>query len=104
MNKKFFIFLFALLLPMILSGRTYRMSDYGIRPGSRNLPSKISKAMEKIRGISAGEDTVTLQFLPGRYDFHAEDALVRTYYISNHDQTDTKAVGIARRRLEMPRH
>lgn len=95
MNKKFFIFLFALLLPMILSGRTYRMSDYGIRPGSRNLPSKISKAMEKIRGISAGEDTVTLQFLPGRYDFHAEDALVRTYYISNHDQTDTKAVGIA---------
>lgn len=95
MNKKFFIFLFVLLLPTVLSGRTYRMSDYGIRPGSRNLPSKISKAMEKIRSISAGEDTVIMQFLPGRYDFHAEDALVRTYYISNHDQTDTKAVGIA---------
>lgn len=96
MNKKnVFTLLLIIFCTPVLNGRTYRMSEYGIRPGSRNLSVKIARAMEKIRSGSAGEDSIVLEFLPGRYDFHAEDALSRHYFISNHDQTESSAVGIA---------
>lgn len=96
MNKKIIITLLLIIFcTPVLNGRTYRMSEYGIRPGSRNLSVKIARAMEKIRSGSAGEDSIVLEFLPGRYDFHAEDALSRHYFISNHDQTESSAVGIA---------
>ena len=87
-----------LLLSIIrpaLEGRIFEMSAFGIRPGATNLPEKISSALESIRKETGHGDSVTLRFLPGRYDFHSTDALRRTYFISNHDQSEMQAIGIA---------
>lgn len=92
------IFITLLLLSIIrpaLEGRIFEMSAFGIKPGATNLSEKISSAMESIRKETGHGDSVTLRFLPGRYDFHSTDALQRTYYISNHDQSEQQAVGIA---------
>ena len=92
------IIISLLLLSIIrpaLEGRIFEMSAYGIRPGATNLSEKISSAMESIRKETGHGDSVTLRFLPGRYDFHSTDALQRTYFISNHDQSEMQAVGIA---------
>ncbi len=85
----------AFLMPLLMSGRVYKMESFGIKPGAKNISEKTRKALEKIRNDAAPEEEITLSFLPGRYDFRPEHARIREYYISNHDQTGEKAVGIA---------
>lgn len=70
-------------------------SAYGIRPDRKeNVSPKVQRALTDIKNRHRGEK-VTLQFAPGRYDFHPRGSIQREYYISNHDQPNPKSVGIA---------
>ena len=95
--KKIFLnlFLFALLLSACTSEKIVQMRDYGIVPDTReNLSAKMQEALVAIHQESNGQQ-VTLVFEPGRYDFHPEGAAQKEYYVSNHDQPNPKAVGLA---------
>ena len=85
----------AILLPQLMSGKVYRMESFGVKPGARNISEKTIKALGKIRNEAPHGEEITVSFLPGRYDFRPEHADIKEYYISNHDQTGEKTVGIA---------
>ena len=89
------LLILAILLPQLIYGRVYKMESFGVRPGARNISEKTRKALDIIRNETAPEEEITVYFLPGKYDFRPEHAEVREYYISNHDQTTEKTVGIA---------
>ena len=55
----------------------------------------LQKALAKIKAEYKEGEKVILRFPEGRYEFHEKGAAVREYYISNHDQTNPKKVGIA---------
>lgn len=76
--------------------RVYDMARFGILPDKGiNCSPLWQQALGAIRSECAPNDAIVLRFLPGRYDFHEEGAATREYYISNHDQTNPKKVGIA---------
>lgn len=91
------------LLPAIVSAvaltlasctATYDLADYGVRPDSgENSAPIIREAIKEIRAESGGRN-IRIVLPAGRYDFHAEGASQREYYISNHDQPNPKSVGI----------
>lgn len=76
--------------------RIYEMTQFGIKPDCHeNMSPLMQKAIQAIQTETKPGDKVTLLFANGRYDFHEEGAFTREYYISNHDQTNPKKVGIA---------
>ncbi|WP_426790798.1 alpha-1,3-galactosidase-related protein [Sphingobacterium sp. WOUb80] len=81
----------AQLTPKIID-----LSNYGVLPntGTNSTPS-VNKAIQSILGKTNKQQSIVLKFKKGRYDFHPEGALTRTYYISNHDQDNPKTVGMA---------
>lgn len=100
MNKHFYIYLSALLVLCTANSyaenRVYDMTKFGIKADSRkNTSPLMQKALAKIKSQNRANDGIVLRFAPGRYDFYEEGAAVREYYISNHDQTNPKKVGIA---------
>lgn len=86
-----FVMLFAAAQARI---RTFRMADYGVTPGAENLSAQMQKALADIKAQVQPGDCVTLRFKKGTYNFHPQGAAVRTYYISNHDQSNPKHVAI----------
>lgn len=75
--------------------RVYEAATFGVVPGTgANLSALMQKALETIRAEAGEKDKVVLRFRPGRYDFHPEGAAERVYYISNHDQSNPKRVGL----------
>ncbi|MCF2709645.1 right-handed parallel beta-helix repeat-containing protein [Bacteroides pyogenes] len=76
--------------------RVYEAARYGLKADSkRNAAPMVRKLLDKIKAEYQPGDSVVLRFSPGRYHFHEEGATVREYYISNHDQTNPKKVGLA---------
>lgn len=75
--------LMSLCLGNIFAAQVYDLSNYGVIPGGNNLSKKIAHAIEEIRKESQSKEIV-LRFQTGRYDFYAQDAVSRMYYISNH--------------------
>ncbi|MDE5744646.1 MAG: alpha-1,3-galactosidase B, partial [Paramuribaculum sp.] len=70
------------------------MSDFGIKPGAKtDCTVKMARALEII-AEQTGKHDVILNFESGTYNFYPEKAVKRNYYISNHDQSDFKKVGI----------
>ena len=71
------------------------LADYGVVPGTgANTTRVINRALgEALQGIDPGDD-VTVTLAPGRYDFYPEMSMLRTYYISNHDQDNPKFTGL----------
>lgn len=67
---------------------------YGIRPGDKNVTAKFNKAIADIRSRYNGK-SVTVVLQKGIYNFKPDRSGQRTYFISNHDQTNPKYVGIA---------
>lgn len=61
-----------------------------ISPGS-DAGKQIADAI----AAKAPEDSLTIRLQNARYDFHPEQGLERELYISNHDQPNPRAVGIA---------
>lgn len=78
------------------SEQIYEASDYGIVPNKgKNTSPLMDKLIKKVqKELKTGTKSI-IRLKPGRYDFHEKDAAQRTYYISNHDQTNPKHVGIA---------
>lgn len=94
--------LFVLSLSLVLSCTTlsaqkvYEISAFGLKANSsKNASPVLQKALAKIKAEYKEGEKVILRFPEGRYEFHEKGAAVREYYISNHDQTNPKKVGIA---------
>ena len=69
---------------------------FGLKANSsKNASPVLQKALAKIKAEYKEGEKVILRFPEGRYEFHEKGAAVREYYISNHDQTNPKKVGIA---------
>ena len=92
----------VLSLSLVLSCTTlsaqkvYEISAFGLKANSsKNASPVLQKALAKIKAEYKEGEKVILRFPEGRYEFHEKGAAVREYYISNHDQTHPKKVGIA---------
>lgn len=92
----------VLSLSLVLSCTTlsaqkvYEISAFGLKANSsKNVSPVLQKALAKIKAEYKEGEKVILRFPEGRYEFHEKGAAVREYYISNHDQTNPKKVGIA---------
>lgn len=92
----------VLSLSLVLSCTTlsaqkvYEISAFGLKANSsKNASPVLQKALAKIKAEYKEGEKVILCFPEGRYEFHEKGAAVREYYISNHDQTNPKKVGIA---------
>lgn len=92
----------VLSLSLVLSCTTlsaqkvYEISAFGLKANSsKNASPVLQKALAKIKAEYKEAEKVILRFPEGRYEFHEKGAAVREYYISNHDQTNPKKVGIA---------
>lgn len=78
----------------------YDLSDYGLVPNTgENSSAQMAEALQKIAS-EADADTVVITLPKGRYDFYPEMSSVREYYISNHDQTNPKYVGLPFERIK----
>ena len=92
----------VLSLSLVLSCTTlsaqkvYEISAFGLKANSsKNASPVLQKALAKIKAEYKEGEKVILRFPEGRYEFHEKGAAVREYYISNHDQTNPKKVGVA---------
>ncbi len=74
--------------------RTFDLTDYGLRPGGEETAKRMERALERIRAKQRPGEKIIIRLTPGRYDFHPAEAPARNYYISNHDQTLPKRLGI----------
>lgn len=87
-------FLFVAL--SVSAQKVYNVSDYGLRPDSKkNASSVVQKVIARIQAECKDGEAVILRFEEGRYNFHEKGCAEREYYISNHDQTNPKKVGLA---------
>lgn len=85
----------------LLSSTTYAetrvvdLADYGIRPGNTSsYTRKINATLSRALSDMNANDTLTLRFSPGKYNFYPDKSTQRTLYISNHDQTNPKQIGL----------
>ncbi len=77
-------------------GKVYYARDFGIVPGTgEDMTEEFAKAFEFIKAECKNGDKAELVVDCGEYDFYPDSALVREYYISNHDQDNPKRVAIA---------
>ena len=75
--------------------RTYDLARMGLKANSKKNASPIlQQVVNRIKTECNPGDSIILRFTKGKYFFRETDAAVRTYYISNHDQTNPKKVGI----------
>jgi len=99
MSKKYIIVSLLLLLTIgSIYGRNkvYKLSEFGLKPNTgENASPYLRKALNTIKLDCKPGDQAILRFPQGRYDFYEDQATLREYYISNHDQTNPKKVGIA---------
>ena len=87
-------FLFVAL--SVSAQKVYNVSDYGLRPDSKkNASPVVQKVIARIQAECKDGEAVILRFEEGRYNFHEKGCAEREYYISNHDQTNPKKVGLA---------
>ena len=96
--RKIFAFIFAVMMLAACGAdgeKLYRASDFGIVPNTgKDMTKAVAHAIETIKKECAGKPAQLL-FEGGEYDFYPEDANVREYYISNHDQDNPKLVALA---------
>ena len=96
--RKIFAFIFAAMMLAACGAdgeKLYRASDFGVVPNTgKDMTKAVAHAIETIKKECAGKPAQLL-FEGGEYDFYPEDANVREYYISNHDQDNPKLVALA---------
>lgn len=100
MKKSLFLLgclcLFLAINNVAAQERTYDITQFGLKPDSKkNASPVIVKALAKIKSECKDGTQAVLHFPTGRYHFHEAGSAVREYYISNHDQTNPKKVGLA---------
>lgn len=89
------VFSFVLVTTCYSREKVYHAYDFGIVPNTgKDMTKAIAKAIDTIKKERSGKPA-KLFFQAGEYDFYPENANVREYYISNHDQDNPKLVAIA---------
>ena len=97
MKKKhlFFVALAICSLTTWGKGKVYDMASYGIIPSkSTNNSPLIQKALRQIKESAIADESIILNFTAGEYHFFPTGSAEKEYYISNHDQTNPKKVGL----------
>ncbi|MBO7239168.1 MAG: right-handed parallel beta-helix repeat-containing protein [Bacteroidaceae bacterium] len=98
MRKIFFAVCSSLMLFLTSCGtgeKFYYGADFGIVPGTgEDMTQEFALAFETIKAECKGEIPAELLIDSGEYDFYPDSALVREYYVSNHDQDNPKRVAI----------
>lgn len=80
----------------IYAQKVYDISSFGLKPDSKkNASPVLHKVLAKIKSECKEGEEVILRFPQGCYHFYEKGAALREYYISNHDQSQPKTVGIA---------
>jgi len=83
--RQIICFFSALLLCVCtVEAKVYDMSRFGIAPGGANLSAKMQEALSVVSGEAEEGEDIVLRFREGQYDFTAEGAARRMYFISNH--------------------
>lgn len=99
MNKFMSFCLIAFLVLTSVNGyaqKIYDISRFGLKANSKqNASPVLQKVLAKIKAECSETDSIVLRFPTGNYQFHEKGSAQREYYISNHDQTQPKKVGIA---------
>ncbi|GAB3026180.1 alpha-1,3-galactosidase [Niabella terrae] len=88
---------FSLSQPSLHAADTiyFRLSDMGIRPNTaESITGPLRMAIEKIKRSTGKGKLVVISFAPGRYEFYPDTNAQKTLYISNHDQTNPKSLGL----------
>lgn len=87
------LFAVALLLCTVVATAqvTINLADYGVRPGD-NGTILLQKALTKALQKADGSHSVVITMPKGTYQFYPDDAAIKEYYISNHDQVQPKHV------------
>lgn len=96
-NVKFICFVFlSMFIFVSCSKSSYNLSDYGLKPNTQeNCSPLFASALKKISEENINnKNKIIITLSPGKYNFHPEDSSVKEYYISNHDQTNPKYVGL----------
>ena len=94
-NNLIYYLLSLILFASCSTGTVYNLADYGLPPDNGGNASPLfGKAIEAIRNAHNGDKQITIKLSPGRYDFYPEGSAIREYYISNHNQTNPKYVGL----------
>lgn len=90
--RKFFLFI---VLFACSCGRTaYDVSDFGVKAGAGTDNSEaVLEALKSMAELSGGR-SFKVNFPKGEYHFYPDNADERTFFISNHDQSNPKRVGI----------
>ncbi len=95
--------LFTFLLAFILINqclaqkavKTVDLSSRGILPNTgKDVGPALRKVINDLKINTKNSEQLRLTLKKGRYEFFSEGAATREYYISNHDQTNPKKVGI----------
>lgn len=98
MMKRVFSFLLVLSLfstAMIAKTVQYDMRDFGIRANENvDVAVKVHQALEKIKSEISSKDVVSISFEAGTYLFNEEKSVKKELFISNHDQTNPKNIGL----------
>lgn len=88
------LFLFSALFSCAYE-KHYNLSDYGLTPNSHQNSSPLFvKALQEIEQTRRDSSLILITLPKGRYDFYPDSAASKNYFISNHDQTNPKLVGI----------
>ena len=75
--------------------KIYYARDFGVVPGTgEDMTEELAAAIETIKAECDGKPAV-LVLESGEYDFYPDSAIVREYYVSNHDQDNPKRVAVA---------
>lgn len=87
---------FCGVFSLLFGQKVYSVTDFGLIPDTeRNASPLIQRILNKMQSECIEGDPVTLKFASGRYSFREDGATIREYYISNHDQTNPKRVGLS---------
>ena len=81
--------------------KTYDLSMYGLsaQAGFDNAPV-MARALERIQEECGSDRSVSIILPKGRYEFFSDSAVKRTYFVSNHDQSNPKKVGLPFEKME----
>lgn len=84
-----------LIITQVHAQKVYTISDFGLNPNSnKNASPIVNKVLKKIKKEHTTEESIILRFPKGSYNFYEKGAPAHEYYISNHDQSQPKKVGI----------
>ncbi|MGJ7032550.1 alpha-1,3-galactosidase-related protein [Niabella hirudinis] len=73
----------------------YHLASMGIKPNTGlDVTAALNRLIVKIKTERRPGRPVAIIFEPGRYDFFPEKAIRKPLYISNHDQTNPKTIGL----------